>query len=242
MSVPVATIIANALAGHNVYGPGEPVKPEDAVYVLGELNTLIDDWNADGQSSIAEIFTSFATTPTLQPHTVGPTGTIVLPVRPVKIDGAQLSVGTGIWVPITVHDDPQWWGAQSVIANATVTDLYYSADVPNGSIYFSGVPTSALTVRIMTRTVLAAVLQTQSLTLAPGYERALTLTLQENIADAFHATVSEGLKQRAGKARAKIFANNLRVRTLSSGGQGLPGSQGGWWDYRTHSFKPLGTS
>jgi hypothetical protein len=242
VSLPVATLIATALAGHNVYAAGEAVTIADATYCLGQLNSILDAWNADGQSSIADVFTSFVCTPSLQPHTVGPTGTVVLPVRPVTIDGASLSVGTGLWVPIHVHLEPGWWLAQSVVANASVTDLYYAPTVPNGEIYFSGVPTSALTVRIMTRTVLASVLLTQSLTLAPGYELALTLTLQEAIADAFHATVSATLQSRAGKARGVIWQNNLRVPSLSSGGQGLPGSDGGWFDYRTYTWKPLGTS
>ena len=239
MAVPVLTIVGNALKEHNVYAAGEPIKPADAADVLSVLNRILDSWNAKGATSIAEVFTSFVTTPALQPHTIGPTGTWVLPVRPVAIDGASLSLATNVWTPITVHDDPAWWLAQSLAGATMITDLFYSPDLPNGSIYFSGVPTAASTVRLMTRTTLASVLLTQSLTLAPGYEAALTLTLAEQIARMFHATVSADLKTDAGLARATAFGNNLVIPSLSTAGLGLPGSSGpGWWDYRIGGWRP----
>lgn len=230
------SIVETALAGHNVYGPGEPVKPRDADLCLLTLNQILDDWNAEGQSSIAAVWTPFVTTGALQPHTIGPTGaTWTLPVRPVTIDGAALDSGNGTWTPITVHDDPQWWNRRSPLSGS-LTDLYYAATVPNGAIYFDGVPAGGETVRLMTRTVLAALTLAASVDLAPGYESALTLTLQEAIADAFHATVSATLEKRAGKARARIWHNNLRIRSLSCQGMGLPGMTGGVWDARTGTW------
>jgi hypothetical protein len=238
MPTPVATIIANALAGHNIYLPGESVPPAAAETCRSLLNQIIDAWNADAGASVAEVFTPFNTTPNLQPHTVGPTGVWVLPVRPVAIDAAALALGNGQWAEIAVHDDGAWWNGRTPIAGAPITALYYSADLPNGSIYLDGAPTGISTVRLMTRTVLTAVLLTQSITLAPGGELALTLTLQEAIAEPFHATISPALERRAGQARGKYFKNNLRIPTLSAAGQGAPGMQhDGSWDYRIGGFR-----
>lgn len=237
MVVPVLTVIRNVLQGLSVLGPHEAIKAADAITVLDALNTVLDDWNADGQASVAEVFTEFATTPALNPHTIGPTGTWVLPVRPVTIDGLAYEASSGVWVEIDVHHDAQWWLTQSVLDPGTLTDAYYAPDLPNGSLYFSGLPAAATTVRVMTRTVLASVLSTQSLTLAPGYKSALELTLMEAIADAFHATLTASQSQRAGKARARIFANNLRVRSLSLAGQAVPTASGGRWDYRTGTIR-----
>jgi hypothetical protein len=236
MPTPVATIIANALAGHNVYLPGEPVPPAAAQTCLSLLNLIIDAWNADAGASVAEVFTPFATTPGLQPHTLGPTGVWVLPVRPVAIDGAAVALGAG-WTPITVHDDPDWWNRRSPINGGPIADLYYSADLPNGNVYLDGIPLSATPVRLMTRTVLGPVLLTQAIALAPGGELALTLTLQEAIAEPFHATISPALEKRAGKARGLYFKNNLRIPTLTARGQGAPGLRGWRWDYRTGTIR-----
>lgn len=231
MAVPVLTLIAHALKGISVYGPGEPIKPADAADVLDALNLIFDDWGADPQASVAEVFTTFVTTPALNPHTIGPTGTWVLPVRPVKIDG--LAVGG---VSITVHDDPGWWLTQSVLSPGPLSGAFYNPGLPNGSLYFAGLPAAATSVVVMTRTALAAVALTASINLAPGYQSAIELTLMEAIADLFHATLTPNQIARAGKARARIFANNLRVPSLSTAGLGLPGMNGGTWDYRTGTW------
>lgn len=237
--VPVLTIVTHALKGIGAYGPGEPIKPADAADVLDAVNLILDDWGADAQASWAEVFTNFATTPSLNPHTIGPTGTWVLPVRPVTIDGLAWQVATGIYAPITVHDDPGWWLTQTVLNPGLLTQAFYSPDLPNGSLYFTGLPSSATTVRVMTRTALAAVALTASINLAPGYQSALELTTMEAIVDDFHLTLTEKQIQRAGKARSRIFANNLRVPSLSTAGLGLPGTcGGGWWDYRIGGWRP----
>jgi hypothetical protein len=236
MPTPVATIIGTALAGHNVYLPGEPVPPAAAETCRVLLNQIIDAWNADAGASVAEVFTPFVTTPGLQPHTIGPSGVWMLPVRPVAIDGAALALGSS-WTPITVHTDPDWWNGRSPINGGPISDCYYSADLPNGTLYFDGIPLSATAIRVMTRTVLGPVLLTQTIALAPGGELALTLTLQEAIAEPFHATITPSLERRAGQARGKYFKNNLRIPTLTAVGQGAPGLRGWRWDYRTGTIR-----
>jgi hypothetical protein len=238
MSVPIATLISHVLVnGLAVYSSREVIRPEDALVVFDALTLVLDDWSADVQTSVAGVFTPFVTTPSLQPHTIGPTGTWVLPARPVKIDGAALSLGSGVWAPIAVHHDPQWWLAQSLATNATTTSLYYSADVPNGSIYFSGVPTGPLTVEILTRWSVGAAIQTSSLVLPPGYQSALEFTVMERVCDGFHVVLTANQIKLAGLARARIFGNNLRVPSLTTAGLGLPGQRGGQWDYRTGTIR-----
>jgi hypothetical protein len=239
MAVPVLTIIRHVLTTHlAVVAPREDIRPEDAVTVLDALNTVLDDWSADVQSSVAGVLTPFTTTPALAPHTIGPTGTWVLPTRPVKIDGLAVAFSAGIYTAVTIHDDPAWWLAQPTSgASGSLTDAYYAPDVPNGSLYFASTPTAALDVLLLTRWTLGAVVSTASLVLPPGYQSALELTVAEAVADAFHATFTEKQVTRAGKARARIFGNNLRVPSLSAAGLGLPGTgRGGTFDYRTRTW------
>lgn len=234
MAVPVATIISHVLVnGLAVYASGEPIKPADALTVFEAITLVLDDWSADPQTSVAGVFTPFTTTPLLQPHTIGPTGVWVLPVRPVKIDGAALSLGGGIWTPIRVHHDPQWWLAQSIVPSATTNSAYYAPDVPNGSLYFAGIPQAAVSVQLLTRWAVGAAIQTSSLILPPGYQSALEYTVMERVVDGFHAVLTPNQIRLAGLARARIFGNNLRVPTLRARGQGVPGLSRGAWDYRT---------
>ena len=238
MSVAVQTIIGHVLVnGLAVYAPGESIKAVDAVTVLEAINTVLDDWSAEAKTSVAGVITTFTTTPALQPHTIGPTGTWVLPMRPVHVDGASIAFTTGLYSTLWVHDDPLWWMAQSTAGvTGSLTEAYYSPDLPNGSFYFAQIPGGAYSVRILTRYTLGSVIQTASLVLAPGYQSALELTVMEAMADAFHATLTPNQITRAGKARARAFGNNLRVPSLSALGLGLPGMRPRRWDYRTGTW------
>lgn len=230
----VSTIIRNAMMGLAVLSPREVMKPDDGDYCLSQLNLILDDWAVDIQASYAEKFTVFASTGA-NPETLGTTGTWVT-TRPVSIDGVAYDVGSGIYRQLFVTMDPKWWAAQNLITGGGVYGAYYAATEPNGSLYFANVPTTATNIRIMTRTTLAAVALTDAMSLAPGYESALTLTLQERIAGAFHAIVTPEMTMAAGKARGRIFANNLRISPLSTRGLGLPRTGGGRWDYRSGTF------
>lgn len=233
----VLGVISNALFGLNVYAAGEPIKPADSTLCLFWLNLILDDWNLDPQASYAEPFTVFASTG-VNPQTIGPSGTWVLPARPPTIQGVSVSVG-GIYVPIEVSHDPNWWARRTaVLVTGTPWGAYYEATEPNGSLYFTALPVASTNIRLQLRTTFGRVALTDVLVLPPGYESALTLTLMEAIAEPLHATVSASLSSRAGKARGLIFAKNLRIPTLSTQGLGLPSVSCGWWDYRIGGYRP----
>lgn len=238
MSVPVATLISHVLVnGLSVYAPGESIKQTDAQTVLDAINTVLDDWNADTQASYAEVFLVAVTTGA-NPEVIGPAGTgaWLMAARPVTIDGVSYDLGGGIYSRIYTTTDPRWWDAQQVSTGATVIGAYYAADEPNGHLYFSSPPASGSNVRLMLRTTLGPVAQTDAMTLPPGYQSALELTAMEAVVDAFHATLTAKQIERAGKARGRIWGNNLRVPSLSTRGLGLPGSRGRRWDYRTGTW------
>jgi hypothetical protein len=232
VAVSVLQIVTNALAGLSVLLPGEPLKDADAEYCRGQLNTILDNWSAERQAAYTATFTTFTTTPGLQPHTIGPTGTWVTATRPIAIDGLARSIGTGLWTPIPVTSDPAWWQAQTSVVSGTPTRAFYTPDEPNGSLYFTPSVDGALAMRAQLRMVIGAVLLTDMLTLPNGYEGALTLTLQEAVADAFHAVLTPSQIQRAGQARGRAFGNNLHVPVLVV--RGLPGQgTGRHYDYRS---------
>jgi hypothetical protein len=232
----VLGVISNALLGLNVVASGEPIRPADAQLGLYWLNTILDDWNAEIQASYAAPFTVFASTGA-NPETIGPSGTWVLPARPPAIDGVAPDVGSAVYRPIYVTDDPRWWAGQSAVLAGLPQGAYYEASEPNGSLFFNTLPSTGTNIRLQLRTTFGRVLLPDVLVLPPGYESALTLTLMEAIAEPLHATVSASLSSRAGKARGRIFANNLRVPSLTTRGTGLPGTTSGWYDIRTGTYR-----
>jgi hypothetical protein len=231
----VLDLIEAALAGHNVYASGEPLKPADAQLVLYHLNLILSDWTADLQASYASVFLEVVTTGA-NPQTIGPSGDWVVTTRPVALQGVSVDFGTG-YTPIDATNDPAWWQAQTPASSGLAVSAFYSADEPNGSLYFRDAPASGTLVRLQLRTTFDVVALPDVLVLPPGYESALLYTLQEAIAESFHATVSPRLERAAGKARARIFGNNLRVPSLSAAGLGLPGDTGGYFDFYTRTWR-----
>lgn len=232
----VLGVIANALFGLNIYHANEPIKVADSTLALFWLNLIFDDWNLDPQASYAEPFTVFASTG-VNPQTIGPSGTWVLPARPPAIQGVSIDIGSGQYREIFVTDDPAWWAARSTVLTGLPGGAYYEASEPNGKLFFTSLPAAATNIRLQLRTTFGRVALTDVLVLPPGYESALTLTLMEAIAEPMHATVSDRLVKAAGKARALIFSKNLRVPALSVRGLGLPGVSCGRWDYRTGTWQ-----
>jgi hypothetical protein len=218
--------------------PIETLSAGDADFILGTVNAVLNDWNAEREAVYSDVFTTYSTVGALSPHTIGPTGTLVTGQRPVTIDGANRILAPGVRSPIRTDRDKAWWLAQSVPALATTipTDLYYDATWPNGSIYFWPVPSGVFAVELMTRMVLAALTLASTFTMPPGYENALMLTVAEQIAAPLGIGVPPKTEALATKARDRIFTNN-RVPTpkLRTRGSGL-GRGGTTYDFRTGSW------
>ena len=225
MPLTAADICRAALLDLNVFEPSDSVSNDDLAFVLTKLNRILDNWNADRQATYADQFTQFTLTPSLSPHTIGPTGTWVTSQRPVSIEGASLVFPTANSpeVGITLRD-AEWYNSLSVpsLAGSTPTDLYYEPAWPNGRLNFYPVPSAAYKVSLWTRVVLAQLALTDTFTLPPGYWDALTLTLSENIAATYEKTVPALLSRQANDARARVFNANLEIPRLVTADSGMP--------------------
>jgi hypothetical protein len=225
-------LVTDALLAWNIVAAGDPLENGDAVYVLRTLNRILDDWNADRAAVWAENFASFTLTPSLSPHTIGAAGTWVTPQRPQRIVRASLTLPGGSQTPITVHGDAAWYDGLSLptLTSSIPTDVYYEPDWPTGKLFFYPVPTTAYVVTLLTRVVLARIALVDAFSLPPGYRSAITLTLQEEIAESYEKTVTPRLEKAARLARARIFTANRitpRIVTRDAGLAGGGGASGG---------------
>jgi len=229
-------LCTNILVELNIYGAADPPSPEDLNLVLTKVNRIFDSWNAKHQASYCETFADYTLTPALSPHTIGPTGVWVVAQRPVSLEDASLDDGSGVQSPIWVRD-AAWYAGRTTPAQtgSRPTDVYYEKAWPNGKLFFWPVPTSAYTVALLSRTVLAALTLDTTFTMPPGYEDAITLTGMESAVGAFPGSVTQpSLKGDASMARAVIFSNNVDTPKLRTADAGMPGrGRGGYFNYRT---------
>ncbi len=226
-----AEILKDAYIEIGVVDPIDTVPAELQTLALVRLNSLLNTWNAEQAATYNVTFPTFTLTPSLSPHTIGPSGaTVTATQRPVAIIGANLQIGSGanlVNVPIAIRDDA-WWLRQPVpnITSGIPTDLYYSPDWPNGSMYFWPIPTVAYGIQLEVRYVLANVAQADlstSFSMPPGYQAAITKSLAEDLVTPMTVVMPPELPAKARDARAICFANNsgpVRIQTRQSG---MPG-------------------
>lgn len=219
-------VVAQAMQEINSLAQGEVPSNDDASYCLKKLNRMLDEWAAENRYVYSKVFTAYPLTPNLQPHTIGPSGaTFTVSQRPVRIENANIilnSTNPTTRIPLNLRDD-DWWSKVRVpgVTSTTPTDLYYSPDWPNGSIYLWPVPTAAYEVEIETWTLLSQLpALTTVVNLPPGYLNAIVCSLAERICSAFGAQPAATLVMEAKNARVAIQGNNAqspRAMTLDAG-------------------------
>lgn len=231
----VAEFIADALLDLGVLGVGQTAS--GALLAVGRtrLLELFDAWNADGHAVYGDVFSQHTLTPSLQPHTIGPsTATYSLGVRPVAILSAQL-IRSGIGMPLRIRDAAWWASVTQKTLSGTPSDLYYEPTWPNGSIYLWYVPSAADTLEIQRTLFFAAgdFDNDDTFTLPQGYQLAVRLSLQERLARALGRPWSREDAIAAEDARAKAFSNNLPIPHTQTRDAGIPGGQGSFYDYQS---------
>jgi len=233
-SVNARTIIKNALIEAGWHAVGETVSADDEGFGLDKLNRLVDQWQAARRYIHAVTFGLHTLQASLSPHTIGPSGTFVVAVRPARIESASLVLDTSPQVdaPQLVIRDKDWWAAQPVkgLSTSVPTDLYYSPDVPNGSLYFWPVPDTAYQVRLEYWTLLARFANAvTAYDFPPGYEEALTMTLGERLGGPLSASLAE----QARHARSLIQGNNSKSPRVASADHGMPRTRRRTFNYYT---------
>lgn len=238
MSIIVNAFLTAALAEIRVARAGDVVNPDDMDLALTIFNEYLDALNAEDRALYTTQFATYVLTPALQPHTIGVTADnptwAIATARPVEIIRADLIISSTVRQPIAIRDNAWWMNVRvPTVASSIQTDLMYSADWPNGSIYFWPVPTTAYSVLLEVNTLLAQVALTDTFTLPPGYQQALRLSVAELMAPAFGQQVSAQTRAAAAEARDRVWGNNIAIPTLVTRDGGMPGGQSGGFDFRS---------
>lgn len=242
-----SALVTNALFEIGACSAGDVPAAEDATFALGKLNRLIDRWNAEKPFAYRDVFQIYTLTPSTSPETIGPTGGFGAAQRPQAIIGANLTIpasSPSIMLPIEIRD-AQWWLKQRVksIETSVPTDLYYEPTWPDGSLYFWPVPNVAYGVQLQMRFILVAFAWTDSFSMPPGYEDALTLSLAEELATPYGAMQRlPDIARRAQQARGVIATANYTIPDAVLGDGGMPtidGTRGSRWNYLTGNVGDL---
>lgn len=249
----VEDICTDAAIEIGLIAPGETLSGEIGQWIFRKANSLLDTWAARKNYVYATTINTYTLVPNLNPHTIGPTGTFVVPQRPVKIVAANIilnNVTPNVEVPLVIRDD-EWYMTDTTIKDLKSqqpTDLYYSAAWPNGQLYFWPVPNLAYGVRLEVWQLLAQFDDITdpiggpggTQTLPPGYRNALMLTLAQTLLPGAERDSHPVLAVAAAAAREAVFGNNNVPPRMSTRDSGIPGAnddvRSSNFNYKSRSF------
>lgn len=198
-----------------VLGEGETVSAEAASNALTALNDMLDSWNTERLAVYQVRKESLTLTPGSASYTIGSGGNLNT-TRPVKIEAAWIT-RQGIDYPLTEINSFQYDSIPLKTSQASFSELFwYDTGYPLGTIYIFPVPTEANTLNIRTWVPLNAGLAlSDTISLPPGYRRALAFSLAEEIAPEYGVQLLPDVKAKAAKARDDIRQRNAVMRVMS---------------------------
>jgi hypothetical protein len=214
MATTARTLVTGAFEELGLVRPGETVEAEDAAFGLSRLNDMLDAWRTDPAFAFGEFFSVATLTPGTQSLTIG-TGQAFDVPRPCYI-------GPGSFVRLTGQDEPltvitaQQYGSIDEKDQQTSWPafVWLDGDWPVARVSFWPVASATVTVHLNLHEWVAPFGSLNaSQDLAPGYAKAIRLSLAEDIAHTYNRDPAR-IERRASVARKAIQRPNVRVPDL----------------------------
>lgn len=204
------TIIDRALRLIGAIASGESSTTDEGTDALTALNALIDSWRNDRLMVYALSESTLTLVASDGSYTIGAAGDIVA-TRPVKIESAFCRAGD-VDYPVRVIDKARY---DAIPDKTTTSDipqfLYYDAAVTTGNINVWPVPSTGNVLHVTMWTVLSTLAAVgTTVTLPPGYERALAYNLAIDIAPEYEKTVSQEVAKVAKESLTALKKINSR--------------------------------
>lgn len=235
----VEDLIKNALKTINFLSVYQTLDSNVLTDCFNTLNRMVDSWIPQRRFvyEIARYEYPFAVSKAS--YTLGPAGDFAINVRPREIDHANVVItADDLHIPVGVRNFEEYAGvAMPTLSGEYPSEIYYRPGWPNGTIYPYPYPTEVLNkLEIFVPRILEKFTSTaQTLSLAPGYEHAITQSVAELYCEMFGRPLTAELERSARKAREVLTASNSRSLPQSSD---YPAEDGGGmqWDERIHGW------
>jgi hypothetical protein len=203
-----ADIINRALRTLAVIGEGESGNANQLADGLVSLNDLVEAWANENLMIYATTQDSKALTPSDGTYTIG-SGANINSTRPMRLERAFVRDSSGIDHALQVINREQYQAISDKTVESAIPELIYlDVGYPTSTITLYPVPSAAYTLYIDTKKSIGTFAATStSVSLPPGYERALRLNLAVEMAPEYEVSSAhiEGL---ALEAKNKLKRTN----------------------------------
>jgi hypothetical protein len=198
------TIITRALRLLGQIESGEDAGDDELSDGLIALNAMLDSWRNERLMCYALQEESLTLADGDAVYTIGPSGDLNTS-RPVAIEAAWIVDSDGATHDVEIITDADYAG----IANKTTEGDWpdravYRPTMSTGTLVVYPVPNATRTLKLLTRVVIASLSSGDSITLPPGWERALAFNLAIEIAPEYETAPSMEVMKIARESKAAI--------------------------------------
>lgn len=207
----VQTLIDRALRLISATESGEAPTAQESADALISLNNMLESWQLDRLMVYTYVETAFTMVAGDASYTVGPSANFNLTPRPSKLENIFVR-DSDIDYPVQLVTQERWYAIPDKTVGSDIPSMaYYEPSYSNGTLQVWPVPSRAASLRIVTWTPVSsfAALST-TVTLPPGYERAIAYNLALEIAPEYEKQPSPLVMQTAVESLAAIKRANQR--------------------------------
>lgn len=220
----VNELIRKSLLLIGAVSTGENLSADEAADGLSSLNDMLDSWSTDGLLIPANTIEEFTLTPGQASYTIGVSGNFNT-ANPQVIDEARLKdvSGTAFELPMQIYNITEYADiVQKTISTAQPEALYFQRGTPLSTIYLYPVPSAANKLVLYSKKALSNFTAvTNSISLPPGYQRALRYNLALELAVEYGKQPSEYVFQTAQELKAQLIRLNTDVPLMKSDALGM---------------------
>lgn len=191
-------------------GSGETASTDEAADGLEALNALLETWRNERLMAYAFEELTLTLSNSTASYTIGSGGSVNT-TRPVDIEEAWI-VDSNTSYPVMKMTEEQYVAIPDKTTTSDWPDRFlYRPSMATGTIIVHPVPNATRTMKLLVRTPVTAFATTgTTVTLPPGWERALAANLAMDLAPEFETEPSAALVRMARESKAALKSNNRR--------------------------------
>lgn len=214
MSTSAYDIIVRALRLNGIIGSLDTPDAQDANDAFNSLNMMLEQWSIEDLMCYQFDNNIFNTVINQASYTIGESGCDWTAVRPNEITSAFVRVGQ-IDYPLQIMSNEEYYGVSMKTLQSVPRGLYYQPEFPKGLVFLYPVPQIVYPIGITNTLQFTAFTGLdQTVSLPPGYLKALIWNLAVEIAPEYGKQIEPITLKKAIEAKAIIKSKNTKLPEL----------------------------